>query len=113
MAIRIPSNEVYLKIWEVKELNGRLVGKGTTSEKDLNGEYRNSSWDLAFGNKCRDEAAKLMRGDMIVVTAGKIDCAPYVDKDGNKKYPNARFGIWNFHKWERQPVAPDGVESRY
>lgn len=81
------TNQIFGKVWKVKPAdNGKYIDlQMTTSEKDADGNYKNSGWfPRAIGH-----AANSLKGvkdnDRIVVTKAKFTNERYEDANGNKK----------------------------
>ena len=95
-----------VSIWkiEMKE-NYALVRMGSSRKDKASGEYKNSSWSFCrFVGKAFEKIDQLKEKDRIVLKGAGISQEPYVDKNGETKYPKSpQIVVFN---WE--PFVPDG-----
>jgi hypothetical protein len=59
-------------VWGVEEKNGFTKSRISTSEKDQEGNYKNSDWFATFGKNVSEKAKTLQKGDRIIIKKGKI-----------------------------------------
>jgi len=75
--------EAYGTVWKVQEVRENYTRvRFSTSEKDLQGNYVNSTWFGMFTGKAHEKAQSLQEKDRIKITAGKIN-NKREQKDGN------------------------------
>lgn len=80
------TNNVYAKVWKITPAEKYLDLQISTSEKDQEGNYINSSWfPRCIGHAFNTLKTKLNEGDRIIITKCKLSNERYTDKDGNKK----------------------------
>lgn len=80
------TNNVYAKVWKITLSEKYLDLQISTSEKDQEGNYINSSWfPRCIGHAFNALKGKLKEGDRITITKCKLSNERYTDKDGNKK----------------------------
>jgi len=76
----------YVKVWKVEEKNGIVKGQVSSSTKNQNGEYENSTWFPIFTKGCKDKALALGEGATIEITKGGF--TNKYDKDKKVTYYN-------------------------
>ncbi|NBK98725.1 MAG: hypothetical protein EOM50_12005 [Erysipelotrichia bacterium] len=113
MSIRIPSEKLFVKVWSVDVKDNFVRGRGTTSDKNKDGTYRNSSWDLIFCGACKDLAAELTGKELIIVSSGKVTHELYEDKVTKEfKSPNPTIVIFDFEKYTKDNnLAPQNSKK--
>ncbi len=65
--------DTYAKVWSAEEKPKYVKAQISTSRKDQEGNFINSSWFANFVGKCVDKARGLERGTKIKITAGTIE----------------------------------------
>ena len=79
----------YIKIWECELEEKRAKLKISTSEKDKEGNYRNSSWNaVVIGkalNQIKNGEIDTSKGSRAKIAMGKVTNELYTARDGNKK----------------------------
>lgn len=80
-------DKVYMKVWKLQSKNEKYMDiQGTTSEKDKDGNYINSSWyPRLIGAAFQTMKDTLKEGDRIVITKCKLSNEKYTAKDGTVK----------------------------
>lgn len=80
-------DKVYMKVWKLQSKNEKYMDiQGTTSEKDKDGNYINSSWyPRLIGAAFQTMKNTLKEGDRIVITKCKLSNEKYTAKDGTVK----------------------------
>lgn len=80
-------DKVYMKVWKLQSKNEKYMDiQGTTSEKDKDGNYVNSSWyPRLIGAAFQTMKDTLKEGDRIVITKCKLSNEKYTAKDGTVK----------------------------
>lgn len=78
----------FVKVWKIREIKDKVVKIDLgTSDKQQDGNYKNSNWfGVAFVGKALESAKKLKEGDKIEIVSAKIENV-YV-KDKNQSYIN-------------------------
>ena len=81
-------NNGYLKIWKIEDKGKSVVASCSTSEKDRQneGEYINSNWNVRFVGKCLEDAKQLSEGDRVKIVGGKI--TNVWDKENKRNWLN-------------------------
>lgn len=79
------TNTIYAKVWTIKPSEKYLDLQISTSEKDEDGNYKNSSWFPRVIGKAFNTLKNLKEGDRICITKSKFTNERYEDKDGNKR----------------------------
>lgn len=81
-------NKIYAKVWKVTPSeNGKYVDlQITTSEKDSNGDYVNSSWFPRVIGKAVNTLKGLKREDRIIITKSKFTNERRDTDDGKKSF---------------------------
>ena len=81
------TNQIYGKVWKVKPSeNGKYIDlQMTTSEKDADGNYKNSGWFPRAIGHAANSLKSLKENDRIVITKAKFTNERYEDANGNKK----------------------------
>ena len=75
--------EAYATVWKIQEVRENYTRvRFSTSEKDLQGNYINSTWFGMFTGKAHAKAESLQEKDRIQITSGKIN-NKREQKDGN------------------------------
>ena len=84
----------YATVWEVKEENGFVKGRISTSRKKKDDTYVNSNWFVTFMGGITENAMKLKERDKILIDSISFE-NPTIEKNGEKKsYLNT--SIWHF-----------------
>jgi len=76
----------YVKVWKVEDKGNYAKGQVSSSTKNQNGEYENSTWFPMFTKGCRDKALALGEGASIEITKGGF--TNKYDKDKKVTYYN-------------------------
>lgn len=81
------TNQIFGKIWKVTPAeNGKYIDlQMTTSEKDADGNYKNSGWFPRAIGHAANSLKNVKEGDRITITKSKFTNERYEDNDGNKK----------------------------
>lgn len=79
------NDKIYAKVWKSTPNEKYLDLQITTSEKDKEGKYINSSWFPRAIGHAMNSLKNVQRGDKIIITRCKLSNEMYVDKSGNKK----------------------------
>lgn len=81
------NGQIYGKVWKVEPAqNGKYINlQMSTSEKDAEGNYRNSSWFPRVIGHALNSLKNISEGDRICITKAKLTNERYEDADGNKK----------------------------
>jgi hypothetical protein len=79
----IKFNKAYFKIWKVEDKGKYKALQCTTGDKQQDGTYKNSSWNVRLVGKANVEVSE---GDMIEVISGKIE--NIYDKENKKAWLN-------------------------
>lgn len=81
------SNQIYGKVWKVTPAeNGKYIDlQMSTSEKDSDGNYKNSSWFPRVIGHALNSLKSVKEGDRIIITKSKFTNEGYEDANGNKK----------------------------
>ena len=78
------STGTYATLWSVEQdKNGFVKGRITTSEKDKDGNYTNSSWFVTFGKNISKKALALKSGDRILMDKFSIKNPSKKKDDGS------------------------------
>ena len=79
-------DKIYAKVWKVTPSEKYLDLQISTSEKDREGNYVNSSWfPRCIGHAFNSLNGKLKEGDRITITTSKLSNEKYTAKDGSVK----------------------------
>ena len=80
-------NEIYGKVWEATlSENGKYIDlQMTTSEKDDEGNYKNSSWFPRAIGHAANSLKNVKKGDRITITKSKFTNEKYEDENGKKR----------------------------
>lgn len=81
------TNQIFGKVWKVKPAdNGKYIDlQMTTSEKDADGNYKNSGWFPRAIGHAANSLKDIKDNDRIVITKAKFTNERYEDANGNKK----------------------------
>lgn len=81
------NNQIYGKVWKVThpENNKYIDLQMTTSEKDADGNYKNSGWFPRAIGHALNSLKEVKEGDRICITKSKFTNERYEDANGNKK----------------------------
>ncbi len=81
------TNQIFGKIWKVTPAqNGKYIDfQMTTSEKDQDGNYKNSGWFPRAIGHAVNSLKGVKEGDRIVITKAKLTNERYEDEDGSTK----------------------------
>lgn len=80
------TNQCYAKVWTVDKKEKYLDLRISTSEKDKDGNYVNSSWfPRVIGHAFQSLKNDLKEGDRIKITQCKFTNEPYKTEDGKTK----------------------------
>lgn len=81
------TNQIFGKVWKVKPAdNGKYIDlQMTTSEKDADGNYKNSGWFPRAIGHAANSLKSVKDNDRIVITKAKFTNERYEDANGNKK----------------------------
>lgn len=128
MSIRIGSDAAIVKVWEIKGTqSGKSVfAKASSSRKNKDGSYENSSWSLLVVGNALQKIGKLTLPCLIAVTGGEIKSQTYEEKDtGKKRYGAPTIVVYDFITFEEYraknvkakntvpPDEDDGEDSPY
>lgn len=100
----------YATIWEVDNKGKYSVVRMTTSRKDKqSGEWLNSNWSFArFFGEAHAALDGIERGARVVIS-GTVDAEPYVNKEGQKVYPQSpNIKVFQLALSESADVTPKG-----
>lgn len=80
-------NKIFAKVWKsTVSDNGKYIDlQISTSEKDDEGNYKNSNWFPRAIGHAANTLKNAKREDRITITRCKFSNESYEDKDGNKK----------------------------
>lgn len=79
-------NGAYAKVWKVFRREEKYIDvSADTSEKDTDGKWRNSKWDMRLVGHAKNDLKDIQEGERIVITSAKITNESYKDKEGNWK----------------------------
>ena len=98
----------YVKIWEVDIKDKMVLVQLSTSKKEQDGSYTNSSYTAKFVGKAYLPAAELQKGDTIEIKSGLI---------GKRKYQDKWYDdvvIFSFEVMEKKESSnslPDGFQE--
>ena len=67
------SRATYMKVWSTENKGKYVKAQVSTSRKDKDGTYINSSWFANFVGQCVSDAENLSRGDSIKILSGNIE----------------------------------------
>ena len=79
------TGKIYAKVWKIKRYEKYLDLQVTTSEKDDEGNYKNSSWFPRCIGKSLNTLKNLKEGDRICITKSKFTNERYEAEDGTLK----------------------------
>lgn len=81
------NNQIYGKVWKVTPAeSGKYIDlQMTTSEKDADGNYKNSGWFPRAIGHALNSLKEVKEGDRICITKSKFTNERYEDANGNKK----------------------------
>ena len=77
-------NKAFLKVWKVEKKEKYTALSCSTSDKQQDGNYKNSNWNVRLVGKAND--VEVAEGDKIVVKSGKVE--NIWDKENNKNWLN-------------------------
>lgn len=77
-------NKSYAKVWKVEQKQNYTALQISTSDKQKDGTYKNSSWNARIVGKAKDIGIE--KGDMIEIKSAKIESI--YDKANNKTWVN-------------------------
>lgn len=78
--------ESYGTVFEPKVEEKVVKARYSTSEKDQNGDYINSSWNIIFLGGALEKAKQLKDRQRIHINKAKLTNRSYKDKEGNSKW---------------------------
>lgn len=76
---------IYAKVWKVDAKERYADVQISTSEKDKEGIYINSSWFARAIGHAFNQFKQVNDGDRITITKAKLSNPSYTDKEGNRK----------------------------
>ena len=76
---------IYAKVWNVDRHEKYTDLRVSTSEKQQDGTYENSTWFPRLIGHAHQKLKDLKNEDRIVITKAKLTNPPYTDDKGNKK----------------------------
>ena len=101
-------------VWkiEMKE-NHALVRMGSSRKDKASGEYKNSTWSFVrFVGKAFEKIDQLNEKDRIVLKGAGISLEPYVDKNGETKYPKtSQIVVFNWEHYNPEPTSSTNSDS--
>lgn len=102
----------YGTVFSVEVLEKRVNARLSTSDKDQNGEYKNSYWNAVFVGGAFEKAKTLTDKDRIHINKCKITNETYKNKDGeNRSW--LKVTIFDFEKLgDSGNAAPVEKESK-
>lgn len=83
--IFINDAKIYAKVWHVDRKEKYTDVRISTSEKDADGNYVNSTWFPRLIGHAHQKLKDLKEGDKIIISKAKFTNEGYTDKEGNKK----------------------------
>lgn len=76
--------DTYATVWKVQEVRENYTRvRLSTSEKDLSGNYINSTWFPMFTGKAHEKAHSLKERDRIIIKTGKVNNKRQQKDDGS------------------------------
>jgi hypothetical protein len=63
----------YMKVWATENKGKYVKAQVSTSRKDKEGQYINSSWFANFVGQCAGDAENLSRGESIKILSGQLE----------------------------------------
>lgn len=79
-------NKIYAKVWTVKKFDKYMELRVSTSEKDGEGNYINSTWfPRLIGHAFNSLKDTLKEGDRIVINKAKLTNESYTNNEGVTK----------------------------
>lgn len=78
--------ESYGTVFEPKVEEKVVRARYSTSEKNQNGDYINSSWNIVFLGGALEKAKQLKDRQRIHINKAKLTNRSYKDKEGNSKW---------------------------
>jgi hypothetical protein len=104
-------DKIYAKVWKIKPAEKYLDLRISTSEKDRDGNYINSTWfPRCIGHSFNSLKDKLKEGDRIIITLSKFTNEKYTANDGSIKSA-FRFIILEASIDEPQEAVPPKPEN--
>ncbi len=80
------NNTIYAKVWSVTKSDKYIDLRVSTSEKDRDGEYVDSTWfPRLIGHAFNSLKDTIKEGDRIIIEKSKFTNESYEAKDGSKK----------------------------
>ena len=79
------TNQIYAKVWKIKSAEKYIDLQVTTSEKDADGNYKNSGWFPRAIGHAANSLKNIKEGDRIIITKAKLTNERFEDANGNKK----------------------------
>ena len=79
------NNQIFAKVWKSTVEEKYIDLQISTSEKDGDGNYKNSSWFPRVIGHAYNTLKDVKEGDRITITKSKFTNERYEDKDGNKR----------------------------
>lgn len=104
-------DKIFGKVWKVDKKEKYLDLQMTTSEKDKDGKYINSSWfPRVIGHAFNALKDDLAEGDRIIITKSKFTNERYTAKDGSTK-SSFRFIILDAEKEGSEKTSENKPEE--
>jgi hypothetical protein len=99
-------------IWKIEDKETYALVQFSSSRKDkTSGEYKNSSWSFVrFVGDAYKKIGELQPKARIALKGAGISIEPYVDKNGEKKYPkNPQIVVFNWDFVEANAETTDSA----
>ena len=77
-------NKIYAKVWKVDKKEKYTAVSISTSDKQQDGSYKNSSWSCRLVGKAKD--VEVAEGDKLIINSAKIE--NIYDKEAKKCWLN-------------------------
>ena len=77
-------NKIYAKVWKVDKKENYTAVNISTSDKQQDGSYKNSSWSCRLVGKAKD--VEVAEGDKLIINSAKIE--NIYDKEAKKCWLN-------------------------
>jgi hypothetical protein len=103
---------VYAKVWSVTKTEKYIDLRVTTSEKDKEGNYVNSTWFPRLVGKAFNSLKDIKVGDAIILTKCKLSNESKEDEEGNKK-SFFRFVVFeaSFNENTNRSISPQAAPA--
>lgn len=102
----------YGSVYDVKVEDKRVKANYTTGDKQQDGIYKNSYWNVVFIGGALEKAKTLTDKDRIHITKAKLTNELYTPKDSDKKCTWLQLTVFEFEKHDDDKSDNESADNK-